>query len=171
MKHGRKWTFGASLAAPLVLAACGFHPLYAPSGATNVALDGIYVDVIFNRNGQLLRQALQDRLNTSDDGTKKYELTVSYAVNVDAIGIQGDNSSNRTRYIGTARWTLKQPGFLGAKVTSGTARSVDGADVLDAQFFYASLAGQAIDRRMGDALADQIVQSLAAFFRAHPERA
>jgi LPS-assembly lipoprotein len=119
----------------------------------------------------LLRKALQERLDDPAGGAKKYELSVVYAVSDEAIGIQADNSSNRTRVIGSAHWTLKQPGLLGTKVTSGTARSVDGADVLDAQFFYASLAGQAIDRRMGDALADQIVQSLAAYFRAHPDRA
>jgi LPS-assembly lipoprotein len=171
MKRDLKWFLRACLATPLALAACGFHPLYAPSGSTNVTLDQVYVDVIPNRNGQLLRQSLQERLNTSDDGTKKYELAVTYAVSTEALGIQADNSSDRTRVIGTAHWTLKQPGLVGAKVTSGTARSVDGADVLDAQFFYASLAGQAIDRRMGDALADQIVQSLAVYFRAHPDRA
>jgi LPS-assembly lipoprotein len=171
MKDARKWLLSACLATPLALSSCGFHPLYAPSGATNEALDEVYVDIIPNRNGQLLRQSLQDRLNTSDSGTKKYVLAVNYAVSSEAIGIQADTSSNRTRVIGTAHWTLKQPGLFGAKVTSGTARSVDGADVLDAQFFYASLAGQAIDRRMGDALADQIAESLAAFFRAHPDRA
>jgi LPS-assembly lipoprotein len=155
----------------LAVEGCGFHPLYAPSGATNAALSGVYVDVILNRNGQLLRQALQERLDGPDGGTKKYELAVTYAVSDEAIGIQSDNSSNRTRVIGSAHWTLKQPGLFGAKVTSGTARTVDGADVLDAQFFYAALAGQAIDRRMGDALADQIVQSLASYFRNHPDRA
>jgi LPS-assembly lipoprotein len=159
------------LIALLALEGCGFHPLYAPSGTTNVALSGVYVDVILNRNGQLLRQALQERLDGPDGGTKKYELAVVFAESDEAIGIQSDNSSNRTRVIGSAHWTLKQPGLFGAKVTSGTARTVDGADVLDAQFFYASLAGQAIDRRMGAALADQIVQSLATYFRAHPERA
>jgi LPS-assembly lipoprotein len=156
----------------LALAGCGFHPLYAPSGATNTALSGVYVDIIPNRNGQLLRQALQERMDGPDDDvTKKYELAVTYAVGVEGIGIQADSSSNRTRVIGTAHWTLKQPGLLGAKVISGTARSVDGADVVDAQFFYLSLAGQAIDRRMGDALANQIVQSLATYFRVHPDRA
>jgi LPS-assembly lipoprotein len=167
----RERTARLGLMVLLALAGCGFHPLYAPSSATNAALSGVYVDIIPNRNGQLLRQALQERMDSADGGNKKYELSVIFAVAGEAIGIQADNSSNRTRVIGTAHWTLKRPGLLGAKVTSGTARTIDGADVLDAQFFYASLAGQAIDRRMGDALADQIVQSLAAYFRAHPDRA
>jgi len=165
-----RWILLLGLAMMPALAGCGFHPLYAPSGATNAALNGVFVDVIANRNGQLLRQALQERLDTDDEGPKKYELSVVYAVSTQALGIQSDNSSNRTRVVGSAHWTLKQPGLIGAKVTSGTARSVDGVDVLDAQFFYSSLAGQAIDRRMGDALADQIVQALAAYFRTHPNQ-
>jgi LPS-assembly lipoprotein len=165
------WIARLGMVALLAFGGCGFHPLYAPSGATNVALGTVYVDVIANRNGQLLRQALQERLDGAGDGTKKYQLSVLYAVHTEGLGIQADNSSNRTRIIGTAPWTLKQPGLVGAKVTSGTASSVDGNNVIDAQFFYSDLASQAIDQRMGQALADQIVQALAAYFRTHPDRA
>ncbi|MEJ0049391.1 MAG: hypothetical protein WDN04_27270 [Rhodospirillales bacterium] len=94
----------------LALGSCGFHPLYAPSGTTNAALSGVYVDVIGNRNGQLLRQALQERLDGTGDGTKKYQLSVTYTVHTEGLGIQSDNSSNRTRIIGSAAWTLRQPG-------------------------------------------------------------
>jgi hypothetical protein len=43
--------------------------------------------------------------------------------------------------------------------------------VIDEQFFYSDLSSEAIQRRMGDALADQIVQALAIYFRAHPDKA
>ncbi len=43
--------------------------------------------------------------------------------------------------------------------------------MIDAQFFYSDLASGAIDARMGQALADQIVQALAMYFRTHPDRA
>jgi LPS-assembly lipoprotein len=152
--------------------ACGFHPLYAPGSGANAALPTVFVDVIANRNGQLLRQALQERLEGTDsEVSKRYELSINYQFASDALGIQSDNSSNRTRYIGTAFWTLKLPGVFGTKITSGMARSVDGANVIDAQFFYSDLSTDAIQRRMGDNLADQITQALAVYFRAHPAHA
>lgn len=156
----------------LALAGCGFHPLYGERGdKTDPALNAVYVDIIPNRNGQLLRQALQARLNTDESLAKKYELSVAYAFTGEGIGVQSDNSSDRTRYVGTAYWTLRAAGPQGAKITSGSARQLDGANVLNAQFFYADLASDAINRRMSEALADQIVQSLAVYFRAHPQGA
>jgi LPS-assembly lipoprotein len=152
--------------------ACGFHPLYAPGGGANVALPAVFVDVIPNRNGQLLRQALQERLEGSDSSvSKRYELSIIYKFDGSAIGIQADNSSDRTRFIGTVFWTLKLPGVFGTKITSGTARSVDGANVINAQFFYSDLSAEAIQRRMSDNLADQITQALAVYFSAHPAHA
>ena len=154
----------------LCIAGCGFHPLYAPGGQTARQFKAIYVDVIFNRNGQLLRQALQDRLEgQGSDGSKAYELSVTLSFTTEAIGIQPDTSSNRTRFIGVANWTLKKPGAIGARIVSNTVRSVDGANVIDEQFFYSDLASEAIQRRMADNLSDGIVEQLAVYFRAHPE--
>jgi LPS-assembly lipoprotein len=161
--------FLVGLAAPLVLGACGFHPLYAPSAHTQAGLSEIYVDIIPNRNGQLFRQALQDKLQGTDgDPQQHYVLSVSYALSGESIGIRSDNSSTRNRFIGTANWTLKKPGLFGQKITSGIARTVDGNDVIVAQFFYSDLNSEAVNKRIGEALADKIVQSLAIYFRAHP---
>ena len=171
MRGGWRKARNVWAAATLALGGCGFHPLYAPGGSTAVGLKDIFVDVIPNRNGQLLREALERRLEgTGSDGSKQYELTVGLIFAGSAIGIQGDNSSDRTRFLGTASWTLKQPGFFGKKIVSGTVRSLDGANVIDEQFFYSDLSTEAIERRMGDNLADQIVQALAVYFRAHPNQ-
>ncbi len=163
-----------TVAAMAVLAAagCGFHPLYAPGGSAQTGLRDVFVDVIPNRNGQLLRQALQQRLEgTGTDGSKQYELSVALSFPGAAIGVQTDNSSSRTRFLGTANWTLRKAGPFGDKIVSGSVRSLDGANVIDEQFFYSDLSSEAIQRRMGDALADQIVQALAIYFRAHPDKA
>jgi LPS-assembly lipoprotein len=166
------WRAGLAAAAGAAVCGCGFHPLYAPGSAANTAMPTVFVDVIANRNGQILRQALQERLEGTDANVaKQYELTISYQFASTGLGIQADNSSDRTRFIGTALWTLKRPGTFGTKVTSGVARSVDGANVINAQFFYSDLSAEAIQRRMGDALADQIAQQLAVYFRSHPAHA
>jgi LPS-assembly lipoprotein len=163
-----------ALAACLALpaASCGFHPLYEPGSKTQAGLSEVFVDVILNRNGQLLRQALQERLQGSDSEPEQhYILSVSYFVGTQGIGIEADNASTRNRFIGTATWTLRKPGTFGQKITGGIARTVDGNDVIAAQFFYSDLNAETVNRRIGEALADQIVQALAKYFRKHPELA
>jgi LPS-assembly lipoprotein len=162
-------TLALTLGACLSLSACGFHPLYAPSGATNEQIGHVFVDVIPNRNGQLLRQALQERLDGPGEEEKQYILSVSYNEHYEGISIQSDNVSTRARISGSADWVLRKPGLLGEKVASGTARALDGTNSIAGQFFYGDLQGEAIDRRMGDTMADQIVQQIAAYFRTHPK--
>ena len=151
------------------LASCGFHPLYAPGSKTQAGLSEIFVDVILARNGQLLRQALQERLQGSDgEPQQHYILSVNYAVAGQGIGIESDNASTRNRFVGTAYWSLHTPGTIGQRITGGIARTVDGNDVIAAQFFYSDLNAEAVNRRIGEAIADQIVQALAKYFRTHP---
>jgi LPS-assembly lipoprotein len=170
------WWHGMQVAAAILaattLTGCGFHPLYAPGGSALPGLRDVFVDVIPNRNGQLLREALQRRLEgTGNDESKQYELSVTLVFAGESIGIQSDNSSSRTRYRGSATWTLRKPGFLGAKIATNTVHSLDGSNVIDEQFFYSDLSSEAIQRRMAENLADAIVQELAVYFRAHPEQA
>ncbi len=163
--------FGRSMALimALGLGACGFHPLYAPSGHVQAGLQQVFVDVIPGRNGQLFRQSLQERLQGTDENPQQhYVLDVGYSLTQQAIGIEADNASTRNRFIGVANWTLRKPGLFGQKITSGLARTVDGNDVIVAQFFYSDLNAETVNRRIGDALADQITQALAIYFRAHP---
>jgi len=158
--------FAATCGVALLLTGCGFRPVYAPPGQNAITGD-IYVDIIPNRNGQLLRQALQARIDGSDDTpAHALELNVSYAEGAQAVGIQHDNTTTRLVVSGTATWTLRKPG--GATIASGTQRSLDGANLIDGQFYYNSLNSEAIDRRVAENLADQIVLQLAAYFRAHP---
>jgi LPS-assembly lipoprotein len=156
-------------AAVATLSGCGFHPLYAPSAQIPAGLAEIYVDIVPNRNGQLFRQALQERLQGSEGDPKQhYELSIEYSVSAEGIGIEQNNASTRNRFIGTAKWTLHKPGFFGQKITNGIARTVDGNDVIVAQFFYSDLNSETVNRRIGEALADQVVQALAIYFRTHP---
>jgi LPS-assembly lipoprotein len=167
----RRVLSGAPLALLAAVGGCGFHPLYAPGGAAQTGLRDIFVDVIANRNGQELREALQRRVEgTGTDGSKQYELKVSLIFVGNPIGIQPDTSSDRTRFAGTANWTLLKAG-QSVKVVSGSAHSLDGANVIDEQFFYSDLSSDAIQHRMAEALADQIVQQLAVYFHTHPNEA
>ena len=73
------------LAAGASLSGCGFQPVYMPtaSGKAGVAqreLAAIQVDLIPDRPGQVLRQALQDRLEMGASGeAHHYDLSVGFS--------------------------------------------------------------------------------------------
>jgi LPS-assembly lipoprotein len=164
-------TGGAACLAALPLAGCGFHPLYMPtvSGRPGIAqreLAAISVAIIPDRPGQLLRQALQDRFDAADAGVqRRYDLAVDYGIAADILGVQADSSITRVRVIGRASWTLRGQDPLRTMVTNGSARSIDAYNILDQQFFAADLENESAQRRLADAVADQITAQLAAFFR------
>ncbi|HTR15705.1 MAG TPA: LPS assembly lipoprotein LptE [Acetobacteraceae bacterium] len=157
----------------LCLAGCGFHPLYAPAGGTpaDASLSRVYVDVIGDRSGQLLRQALQARLDGSGSASAKtFELAVSYSISQEGISITQDNSVTRLRSVGRANWVLKTVTAPPRTVRSGSVRALDGYNQINEQYFYSTLENEAVERRLAETLADQITQQLAVYFRQHPER-
>lgn len=161
------------VAAAAGLGGCGFRPLYGRFGVTGGAvgpeLASIYVKVMAERQGQLLRQALQQRLAGSDDsGTKLYELSGGLTIAAEAIGIQQDTSSTRTRLNASASWTLRKLDLANTTVTSGAARANDGININNQEYFAADLETSSAYRRLADTVADQIAQDLAIYFRTHP---
>ncbi len=152
----------------LLVSGCGFRPLYGGGGARAVQLGSIYVDIIPNRAGQLLRQALQARLEGSSERAKQFTLGVSYAESVQGLGVQSDNSTTRNRDVATAVWSLHPVGNPAVQIAGGSVRSLDGYNVIDEQFFYTDLSEQAAQARLAGAVADQIVTGLAVYFDRHP---
>lgn len=160
------------LAVTGALAGCGFHPLYAPrdgqAGGAQNQLGSIRVALIPERSGQLVRQALQQRLERDEATAKRYELSVAFSLATDLLGIQRDTTVTRLRMVGTANWSLKTLNPSNAILTSGLARSLDGVNVLDQQYFEADLAGETATRRIAEAIADQITLQLASYFARTP---
>ena len=152
-----------------LVAGCGFQPLYSARLDRSASRPSVYVEIIPNRTGQMLREALQTRLEGSSTGVaKQFTLAVAYSESEQPLGIQSDNSSTRTRDIGLAVWSLRSASNSAVPVTSGTVRSLDGYNIIDEQFFYATLSEEQAQRRLASALADQIVQGVAVYFRSHP---
>ncbi|MBN8874824.1 MAG: hypothetical protein J0H67_18455 [Rhodospirillales bacterium] len=157
-------------AAMLPLAGCGFQPVYMPTasgkpGPAARELSAINVGIIPDRSGQLLRQALQARL-ADDGGTPQhYDLAVSFGIVSDVIGIQANNLATRVRLIGSANYILTSRTTPPTRVTSGSARFVDAYNLFDQQFFAGDLEDESVRRRIAEALAEQITNQLAIFFR------
>jgi LPS-assembly lipoprotein len=164
------------LGAAACLSGCGFRPVYAPRaglpGGSQTELAAINVALIPERNGQLLRQSLQQLLDREDLAVaKRYDLSVSFGISGTSVGIQSDSSVTRLRLIGTGTWTLKRLDPARSLVTNGVARSLDGFDILDQQYFAADMENESAQRRVADALAEEITLQLASYFSLHPPKA
>ena len=155
----------------LALSGCGFQPVYMPTatGKAGVAqreLAAIHVNLIPDRPGQELRQALQQRLELSGGDIKqRYDLQVGFSVSGEGIAIQDDNTATRVRLIGTALWTLTAQDSARTRLSHGFAKAVDAMNILDSQYFAADLENEAVQKRIAESLADQITIQLAAYFR------
>ncbi len=162
-----------ALLANFAVSACGFRPVYGPrasgaQGPAQAGLAAISVGIIPERSGQLLRQALQERFERGGAGiARRYDLVVSFAVTSEAIAIQADSSSSRTRIVGSADWKLIAQDPQRTTLVGGTARNVDGLNVLNQQYFAADLETDTVQRRVAEAVADQIAYQLAAYFNKH----
>jgi len=160
-----------ALAAGAGLSGCGFQPVYMPtaSGAAGPAqreLAAVHVAIIPDRPGQLLRQALQDRLEMGSSGVaQRYELTVSYWIAGEGIAIQENDIATRIRETGNANWTLVAQDVGRTKLTTGFARALDALNITDSQYFGLDLENESLQRRMAGAIADQIAMQLAIYFR------
>lgn len=156
---------------PLVLAGCGFQPVYMPSagdtpGVAQRELAAIYVPIIPDRPGQLLRQALQQRFAGADGaGTPLYNLNVSYWIAGQGLGITPDNVATYLRLTGNANWTLVSHNPPQTPITSGYARVMDDVNIFQNQYFGADLETWAAYQRIAQATADQIALRLAVYFR------
>jgi LPS-assembly lipoprotein len=160
-----------ALTAGATLSGCGFQPVYMPtaSGSGGVAqreLAAIQVALLPDRPGQLLRQALQDRLEMGASGVARhYDLNVAFWVAAEGIAVQSDNTASRLRETGNANWTLMAQDAGRTRLTSGFARTDDALNIFDTQYFAADLENEALQKRIADALADQITMQLAIYFR------
>ncbi|MBV8916384.1 MAG: hypothetical protein JOZ05_25520 [Acetobacteraceae bacterium] len=157
------------------LSGCGFRPLYAPmakGGVVSDELRAVYVAVMGERSGQLLRQALQRRFEGSEPGVaKKYELWGGLGISGDAIAIQSDSSATRVRLTGTASWGLRMLNVAQTQLTSGSTRVLDGYDVNNQEYFAAELEQGAAIRRIAETCADSITLTVASFLKQRAEAA
>lgn len=157
----------------LALAGCGFHPLYGggPHGtAVESRLDEIDVGLIPNRQGQLLRQALEAELQRAGAPSYyRYHLKVDYYWSAQTLGIQADSSSTRTRYIAHAKWTLTPEGDRSRIIAKGFTQAMDAVNNIVNQNFAGTLDLGVLRHRFAKRIARQITQQLAIHFRNHPE--
>lgn len=152
---------------------CGFRPIYGTGSAATPAEAGLAADlaatrvpVIPDRFGQLLRRALVQRLGGGANGAAaaRWELLVGPGLAGEAVGIRRDGAATRVRTIATANWTLLR---LNPRevVANGFERTVDAYNIEGNQFFAADMSRDAMERRLAEQLAEEVVVRLALQFR------
>lgn len=175
----RFWLRGAAGTLALGAGGCGFRPLYGPNGAISAGasataepgvaaeLAATRVPPIPDRFGQLLRRSLQQRLGTGIGGPSaaRWELRIGPGLTAEGIGVQRDGAVTRVRFIGTANWWLVRLGPPTEVVANGFERVIDAFNVPPNQFFASDASRDAMDRRLAETLAEEVVLRVAARFR------
>lgn len=154
----------------LALPGCGFRPLYGPppqNQAGTAGLETVRVGLINERNGQLLRRGLEQRLG-GEGVRSRYDLRVGLGYGVEVQGFERDGTPSRVRVTATANWFLYDNGAPPRLVARGMERAFDAYNIPENQFFAADTSREAAERRLVDQLANDIVQSLAVRFEAGP---
>ena len=146
---------------PLLLSACGFHPMYGRS--VGPALSSVYVEPIAERDGYELRNTLIDALQSDGDKAGKiYNLKVTLNESSQGIALQNDATITRYNDRLEARYTLSD--MRGNVLTSGTQTELSAYNVVQSP--YATLtAQQDASKRAAQDVAERIHLDLGAWFR------
>jgi len=162
----RRIIAGGLLAATLVLAGCGFRPLYrqdAAGGGTVPQMAAITIPPPPDRLHQLLRNELLDRLNpTGAPARSLYTLTLKIAESRGSVLVTRTESISRFNLIESVEYRLFNSAS-GEVLDSGTLTTTASYNVLRAE--YANLAAEEDARtRATRDLAELLRGRLALFF-------
>lgn len=162
--------------APLALIAlvpgCALQPLYGSgeSSATVQTLRSVEVAPIDGKAGWLMRNALNDRLQSPRGGQAQYRLEVELDDQISGFGLRRDDAVTRERRTLRARYRLVELA-QGTVVLDATAGSDAGIDVVGSEFATVAAENSALER-LSQILADQMIARIALFAgRTAPEQA
>ena len=139
----------------LLLAACGFQPMYAPVGG-GPAIGPVQIAEIEGRAGHVLRAELNRILAVENDGSPPAQLTITLLEVVTPLGIRRDESATRAEMRLTANYVLT-PATAGARVMRGSVFTVVNYDIPTAAF--GEIAAQ-------DDARERAAETMAQRFRA-----
>jgi LPS-assembly lipoprotein len=116
----------------LLLAACGFQPMYAPAGG-GAAIGPVHVAEIEGKAGHVLKTELDRMLAAENNGATPMQLEITLAEEVIPLGIRRDESATRAELRLVANYVLT-PATPGQQVVRGSVTSVVTYDIPTAAF-------------------------------------
>jgi LPS-assembly lipoprotein len=149
--------------ATLALSACGLKPLYSggSQGQVSSLLGAVAVDPIEGKNGWLMRNALNDRLNAGKDNGVRYRLVVKLDDQIEGFGVRADDTITRERRTLRARYQLIDL-ESGNMVLDATAGWDAGIDVVSSEYATIAAENTALEN-LTQKVAEQIVTRLSLF--------
>jgi LPS-assembly lipoprotein len=158
-RGGRRAFFGT--AAALLLAACGFTPLYAPGAPASRMAGSVEVSIIEGGPGFAMRERLTGRLGPAVAPTHRLDIDLRLVST--GVALSQQDVTTRFDVIGTASYTLV-PLDGGPVAASGVVRSITGYSAPEspaASAFASQAAQDDAEHRLAIDLADRILQRLA----------
>jgi LPS-assembly lipoprotein len=169
MRRFERRAFLTVFAAAPLLAACGFEPLHAQRGAV-AALPPIRVEPIPERQGQILRNYLLDRLAPrGETGAQSYALSIKLFEPRQVLALRRDDVISRMSYSAIASYDLIDA--AGKRVTAGSSSFSTDYEITNSE--YATLTAlQNARERVLELVADDIRNQIAVQLRAQvrPQR-
>lgn len=161
------WFKLAAFAAALVLlAGCGFRPLYgkyADGSSTVAQLESIIIGPLPGRLGQVLRNNLLDRLTPrGQPGRPRYRLEVKLFRFKEGLAIKKDAEITRSNLRLTATFVLSDLSS-GETALQGQTRSTASFNLVRSDFANL-IAEQDAERRVARDTSNQIMTRLSVFF-------
>ena len=152
----------------VVLTGCGFHPLYgerASSAVANSELAAVDIDLIRDREGQMLRNALLDRFQPRGAALKPlFKLSIVLTQQRVGLAIRPDETGSRANLIIMAKYSV-QDLANSAVLFSGSSRAITGYNVLNSDFATTSSEADAVRRAVFD-LSEQITTRVSVALAA-----
>lgn len=139
----------------LLVAACGFQPMYAPPGGSN-AIGPVQIAEIDGKAGHVLRTELNRILAVENDGSPPMHLQVTLTEQVTPLGLRRDESATRAELRLTANYILT-PVQANGRVMRGSVFTVVNYDIPEAAF--GEIAAQ-------DDARERAAETMAQRFRA-----
>jgi LPS-assembly lipoprotein len=153
----------ALILATLAVSACGLRPLYSggSQGQISSMLGAVAVDPIEGKNGWLMRNALNDRLNAGKNNGVRYRLVVKLDDQIEGFGVRADDTITRERRTLRARYQLIDL-ESGNMMLDATAGWDAGIDVVSSEYATISAENTALEN-LTQKVAEQIVTRLSLF--------
>ena len=139
----------------LLLAACGFQPMYAPAGGGN-AIGPVQLAEIEGKAGHTLRTELSRILAVENDGSPPSQLEIRLSETITQLGIRVDESATRAEIRLIANYVLTPPAGQG-QAMRGSVLTVVNYDIPPAAF--GEIAAQ-------DDARERAAETMAQRFRA-----
>ncbi len=149
----------------LLLAACGFRPLYGRRGADPAAAEMASVSIVpvLDRLDQNLRNDLIERLTPfGEPAQPRYTLFIRTRQSSSALAIQSNSTITRFNLLVNASFVLRKRA-TGGVLYSGNARAVGSYDAVRSDFATLT-AEQDSARRTVREVSEEIRAQLSAFF-------